>query len=341
MMYSLRYLRYLGDFHCITLRWLVTSIYKGLRGFFYAGYKTWTLRLFDRYFTTKSFNRINWSDARKGQSLPAKPPSGPRGIGSGAIDSDTSRSRDLSLSDSGGDLREDFSSSIMSSMGTYVQKRFTINLIVFKCLLVLTSGGRTGFSGAINSTSFVDNWCHMVDASQYAHSATCWRKECISDSSFLQMRRLLTFSAHTWLLRPTRAAVTMHLMRRETFSQTLVWMPMCCSTSCSSICLSRMSSMSMQQVRLCSASVENSVCRLVGASSSDMADVLPESSSTTGAVGEKTRVIQQLSSFRVRIHTNGTASRWIGHFRFALLARRLRYFGQLLLALRILLLFTH
>lgn len=34
MMYSLRYLRYLGDFHCITLRWLVTSIYKGLRGFF-------------------------------------------------------------------------------------------------------------------------------------------------------------------------------------------------------------------------------------------------------------------------------------------------------------------
>lgn len=79
----------------------------------------------------------------------------------------------------------------------------------------------------------------------------------------------------------------MHLMRRETFSQTLVWMPMCCSTSCSSICLSRMSSMSMQQVRLCSASVENSVCRLVGASSSEMADVLPESSSTTGAVGEK------------------------------------------------------
>lgn len=40
----------------------------------------------------------------------------------------------------------------------------------------------------------------------------------------------------------------------------------------------------MQQVRLCSASVENSVCREVGASSSDIADVFPESSSTTGAV---------------------------------------------------------
>lgn len=111
----------MGEFHCITLRWLVTIIYKGLRGL-YAGYKTWTLRLFDRYFTTKfSFNQINLKAARTGQSLPAKPPRGPSGIGNGAIDRDTSRSRVLSLSDSGGDLREDFSSSIMSSIGIYMK----------------------------------------------------------------------------------------------------------------------------------------------------------------------------------------------------------------------------
>lgn len=134
----------------------------------------------------------------------------------------------------------------------------------------------------------------MVEASQYAHSATCWGEESILDQALVQMGCSNTFKAQTWLLRPTRAAVTMHLIRRETFSQTLVWMPMCCSTSCSSICLSRMSSMSMQQVRLCSASVENSVCRLVGASSSEMAEVLPESSSTTGAIRVKGNWVNSL-----------------------------------------------
>jgi hypothetical protein len=44
-----------------------------------------------------------------------------------------------------------------------------------------------------------------------------------------------------------------------------------------------MSNIKMQQVKLFSASVENSVCLEVGASSSDIADVFPDSSSTTGA----------------------------------------------------------
>lgn len=46
-------------------------------------------------------------------NLPPKPRG--RGIGSGAIDRDTSRS--LDLSESGGLLRDGFSSSITSSMG--------------------------------------------------------------------------------------------------------------------------------------------------------------------------------------------------------------------------------
>lgn len=50
--------------------------------------------------------------------LPPKP-SGPSGMGSGAIDSDTSRSRSFPLSDSGGLLRAVFSSSIASSIGGY------------------------------------------------------------------------------------------------------------------------------------------------------------------------------------------------------------------------------
>lgn len=41
----------------------------------------------------------------------------------------------------------------------------------------------------------------------------------------------------------------------------------------------------MQHVKLCSESLENSLfLEAAGASSSDMAEVLPESSSTTGAV---------------------------------------------------------
>jgi len=49
--------------------------------------------------------------------LPAKPPKGPKGIGKGAIDKETSRSRDFSLSLSGGLFLDDFSSSMISSMG--------------------------------------------------------------------------------------------------------------------------------------------------------------------------------------------------------------------------------
>lgn len=51
------------------------------------------------------------------ENLPAKPPSGPNGIGSGAIDKHISLSFDLSLSWSGGLLREDFSSSTVCTMG--------------------------------------------------------------------------------------------------------------------------------------------------------------------------------------------------------------------------------
>lgn len=46
-----------------------------------------------------------------------------------------------------------------------------------------------------------------------------------------------------------------------------------------------MSNIKIQHVKLCSESVENSLARVVaGASSSEIADVLPESSSTTGAL---------------------------------------------------------
>lgn len=44
-------------------------------------------------------------------------PSGPNGMGSGAIDKDTSRSRSLLFSESGGLLRANFSSSMISSIG--------------------------------------------------------------------------------------------------------------------------------------------------------------------------------------------------------------------------------
>lgn len=50
--------------------------------------------------------------------IPEKPPKGPRGIGRGAIDSETSRSRPLgSFSVSGGLFLTDLSSSKISSMG--------------------------------------------------------------------------------------------------------------------------------------------------------------------------------------------------------------------------------
>uniref|UniRef100_A0A182QFC8 Uncharacterized protein n=1 Tax=Anopheles farauti TaxID=69004 RepID=A0A182QFC8_9DIPT len=50
-----------------------------------------------------------------------------------------------------------------------------------------------------------------------------------------------------------------------------------------------MSSMRTQHVRLCSASVENSIHLLIGTSSSEIAEVLPDSSSTTGAAMEEMR----------------------------------------------------
>uniref|UniRef100_A0A1B0B377 Uncharacterized protein n=1 Tax=Glossina palpalis gambiensis TaxID=67801 RepID=A0A1B0B377_9MUSC len=46
------------------------------------------------------------------------PPRGPNGMGKGAIERETSRSLVFSLSPSGGLLREDFSSSIISSKGS-------------------------------------------------------------------------------------------------------------------------------------------------------------------------------------------------------------------------------
>jgi len=52
-----------------------------------------------------------------------------------------------------------------------------------------------------------------------------------------------------------------------------------------------MSSIRMQQVRLFSESVENSCGRLVGASSSDIAESEIESSSTTGAVKQECYVL--------------------------------------------------
>lgn len=51
-------------------------------------------------------------------------------MGSGAIERETSRSRVFSLSDSGGDLREDFSSSMMSSMGTWKITHKKVKLLV-------------------------------------------------------------------------------------------------------------------------------------------------------------------------------------------------------------------
>lgn len=47
-------------------------------------------------------------------------------MGNGAIDSDTSRSRDFSLSLSGGLLRDDFSSSMISSIGICVKDENTV-----------------------------------------------------------------------------------------------------------------------------------------------------------------------------------------------------------------------
>lgn len=81
-----------------------------------------------------------------------------------------------------------------------------------------------------------------------------------------------------WL--PIQAAVSIDFSRQQTSLLRDEFIPVCLSMSCSSICLSRISNISIQQNKLCSASVSKSACWDKWTSSSDI-DVLLESQSTT------------------------------------------------------------